>query len=100
MNTKVKIYRAMDSFLTEDGERSASQLNQDRKLFVEKMENIIEDEKNEIIGKVGILRQLVGESNQDIPDWIYEALDKIAPLMTEEQREEFNKNINDTFKLK
>jgi len=39
--TKQKIYEAMDSFLVGASERSVERLNQDRHLFVEKMEKLL-----------------------------------------------------------
>jgi len=53
-------------------------------------ENKILDKLNKTLKDVGLLRQLVGEGLSDT-DIIYKKLDEIAPLMTAQQRKEFDK---------
>ena len=60
---KEKIYQAMDSFLTESTDlkekpiiRSVETLNKDRHLFVEKMEEIIQEVEQRILEEVDLTR--------------------------------------------
>jgi len=56
-NIEKKIYEVMDSFLTEakdqnGKDRSLSQLNTDRHLFVKKMEEILKEQREDIVKEI------------------------------------------------
>ena len=84
---KEKIYQAMDSFLTESTDlkekpiiRSVETLNKDRHLFVEKMEEIIQEvEQNSLKNFVERLRGdlILNPDLENLNEIITKRLDKI-----------------------
>ena len=76
---KEKIYQAMDSFLTESTDlkekpiiRSVETLNKDRHLFVEKMEEIIQEvianERERIVDEFALMQHYTGGSSVEPKD--------------------------------